>query len=127
MSHKPIALTASLLAAAALAPAAASAADVQLGGQPTMRLVDTHHAQLRFASDRLPRKANGAIDARITFAGGQRVSGLKRAGRHGRDVVYTARVTSKNALRVGTKYTVRIKVADQAPFVRKVKLLRERS
>jgi hypothetical protein len=122
MSRKPIAVTASLLAAAALAPAAASAADVRLGGAPTLRLVDTHHAQLRFASDRLPRKANGAIDARVTFAGGQRVSALKPAGRHGKDVVYTARVTSRKPLRVGTKYTVRIKVDDQAPIVRKVKL-----
>ncbi len=126
MSRKPIALTASLLAAAALVPTAASATDVRLGGAPTLRLVDTNHAQLRFASDRLPRKANGAIDARATFAGGQRVSALKPAGRHGKDVVYTARVTSRKPLRVGTKYTVRIKVDDQAPIVRKVKLLRER-
>jgi hypothetical protein len=121
MPRKPLALSASLLA---LMPAAASAADVQLGGAPTLRLVDAHHAQLRFASDRLPRRADGALDARITFAGGQRVTGLRPVGRHGKDVVYAARVTSRSALRVGTKYTVRIRIDAQAPIVRKVKLLK---
>jgi hypothetical protein len=121
-------LTASLLAAAALAPAAAQAADgsaahtPRLGGQPTMFQVDAHHATLEFASDRLPRTAKGAVDARVRFAGGQRVSALKVAGRHGYDIRYTATVTSRTALRAGAKYTVRFRLADSAPVVRLVKL-----
>ena len=78
------ALTTALLATAALAPAAAHAASdhgARLGGQPTMVQVDAHHATLEFASDRLPRTAGGAVDARIRFAGGQRVSGLTPVGR----------------------------------------------
>ena len=84
--------------------------------------MDTRHATLSFAADRLPRRADGAIHARVTFATGQRVSALRVRGRHGDDVVYTARVTSQNPLRVGTKYTVRFRFAGQAPIERKVKL-----
>jgi hypothetical protein len=72
MTRKTLTLTASLLTAAALAPAAAGA-DVQLGGAPTLRQVDAHHATLRFASDRLPRTPAGRIAARVVFSG-------KRAG-----------------------------------------------
>jgi hypothetical protein len=114
------ALAASLLAAA-LAPAAASAAPVHLGGQPTLRQVDAHHAQLRFAADRLPRGAGGAVAARVRIAG-QRVGALHATGRHGRDVVYSARVTAPASLRAGAKYTVRIEVPGQAALVRLVKL-----
>jgi hypothetical protein len=115
-------IAASLLAAAALAPAAAHASGAHLGGQPAMRLVDAHHATLELAADRLPRTAKGAVDARVQFAGGQRVSALKPAGRHGYDVRYTATVTSRSNLRVGAKYTVRIRLAGSAPVVRLVKL-----
>jgi hypothetical protein len=117
MIRTPVTLTASLLAVAALAPATAGAAGVTLGGAPTMRLVDAHHAQLHFAADALPRRAT------VRFAGGgRRVSSLARTGRHGGDAVYSARVTSKTALRAGTKYTLRIEVPGQAPIVRLVKL-----
>jgi hypothetical protein len=115
MTRRPITLTASLLAIAALAPAAASA-DVQLGGAPTLRLVDARHAELRFAADALPRRASARL------AGGRRASSLARTGRHGHDVVYTARVTSRKDLRTGAKYTVRIEVPGQAAIVRLVKL-----
>jgi len=117
--------TASLLAAAVLAPAAAHAAadhGARLGGQPTMVQVDAHHATLEFAADRLPRTASGAVDAKIQFAGGQRVSGLKPVGRHGYDVRYTAAVSSRSDLRVGTKYTVRIKLPGSPSVTRLVKL-----
>jgi len=121
MSRKPLTITASLLAAAALAPTAALAADVQLGGAPTARMTDAHHATVRFASDRLPRNANGKLDARVVFSG-ERARGLKAVGRHGSDIVYTARVSTDRTLRAGTKYTVKIKIADQDVIVRKVKL-----
>ena len=91
-------LLASALAVAALAPAAAHAAGAKLGGQPTMHAIDAHHATLEFAADKLPRTKSGAVDARIQFAGGQRVSGLKPVGRHGYDVRYQATVTSKSGL-----------------------------
>jgi hypothetical protein len=121
------ALTASLLAAAALAPAAAHAAGdsgthLRLGGQPTMVQVDAHHATLEFAADRLPRTAKGAVDARIRFAGGQRVSALKPVGRHGDDVRYQATVTSTSPLRVDAKYTVRITLPGSEAVTRLVKL-----
>ena len=121
-------LTASLLAAAALTPAAAQAADgsaahtARLGGQPTMFQVDAHHATLEFAADRLPRTATGAVDARMQFAGGQRVSALKPVGRHGTDIRYRATVTSTYDLRVGAKYTVRIRLAASPAVSRLVKL-----
>jgi hypothetical protein len=121
MSRKPITITASLLAAAMLAPTAALAADVELGGAPTARMTDEHHAVVRFAADRLPRTAAGKLDARVVFSG-ERATRLKAVGRHGDDVVYTARVSTDRTLRPGTKYTVRIRVADQDAFVRKVTL-----
>jgi hypothetical protein len=116
MLRTPTALTASLLAAAALAPATASAAPVGLGGQPTLRQVDAHHARLQFAADRLP-----AAGARVRIAG-QQVTAPRAAGRHGGDVVYTARVTAPGGLQAGAKYTVRIEIPGQAALVRQVKL-----
>jgi hypothetical protein len=122
MTRKPITtLTATLLAATALAPAAALAADVQLGGAPTLRQVDATHATLRFAADRLPRTESGRLDARVLVSG-KRVAALKATGRHGNDVVYSARVNADRELRAGTKYTVTFRIADQDPIVRKVKL-----
>jgi hypothetical protein len=104
-------LIASVLAAAAIVPTAANAA--HLGGQPSLRPVDAHHATLQIAADKMPSK--------VTFAGGQKVSGLHKTGRHGNDSVYTARVTSKTVLREGAKYTVRIRFGS-ASIERVVKL-----
>jgi hypothetical protein len=121
MLRTPTALTAALLAAAALAPAAANAAHIELGGQPTLRELDATHAQLRFAADRLPRRVGGGVAARARIAG-QRVGALHATGRHGRDVVYTARVTARAGLRAGAKYAVRIEVPGRGAIVRLVKL-----
>jgi hypothetical protein len=115
-------LLAAVLAVAALAPVAAHAAGAQLGGQPTMHAIDAHHATLEFAADKLPRTKRGAVDARVQFAGGQRVSGLKPVGRHGYDVRYQAAVTSTSPLRIDAKYTVRIKLPGSATVTRLVKL-----
>jgi hypothetical protein len=106
-------LTASLLAAAALVPATANAAGAHLGGQPTMRAVDAHHATLQVTANRTPH---------VRFAGGQRVAALKATGRHGRDTVYTATVSSRSALRVGAKYTVSIRLSGAQPVKRLVTL-----
>jgi hypothetical protein len=122
MNRKSITFIASALSVAALAPAVAHAADFKLGGSPQMRLIDAKHARLNFSADRLPKKADGSIDARIRFSGGQRVSNLKATGTHGDDITYSARVTSRRDLRLGAKYTVSFTFADQDPVVRKVKL-----
>ena len=119
---RKISLLASVLAVVALAPAAAHAAGAKLGGQPTMHAIDAHHATLEFAADKLPRTKSGAVDARVQFTGGQRVSALKPVGRHGYDVRYTAAVSSRSDLRVGTKYTVRIKLPGSPSVTRLVKL-----
>jgi hypothetical protein len=122
MTRKPFTVAAAIFATVAVAaPTAALAADVQLGGAPTARMTDSHHATLRFASDRLPRTASGKLDARVVFSG-ERATRLKAVGRHGSDIVYSARVSTDRTLRAGTKYTVKIKVADQHQMVRKVKL-----
>jgi hypothetical protein len=110
----------------ALSPAAAVAAGShakpQLGGNPQMRLVDQHHATLKFASDRLGKTAYGNLDAKITFADGSRVSGLKATGTHGSDIVYSARVTSTKALQLHAKVKVTFRLGDSKPVQRFVKL-----
>jgi hypothetical protein len=116
MFHRTPILTTALLTAAVAVPSVAGAA-VHLGGAPTLKQTDATHAKLHFASDKLPAKG-----VRITFAGGQKVSGLKADGTHGSDVTYVAKVTSRTAMVAGHKYTVTIKVPGQAPIVRKVKL-----
>src|SRR3954452_15953580 len=106
-------LTASLLAAAALVPATAQAAGAPLGGQPTMRTVDAHHATLQVTANRTPH---------VQFAGGQRVAAMKATGTHGRDTVYTATVTSRSDLRVGAKYPARTRLAGAKAVERLVTL-----
>jgi hypothetical protein len=119
------ALTTTLLLAA-LAPAAALGAGVhshpKLGGQPQMSLVDSHHATLKFASDRLARTADGKVDAKITFVNGAKVTAIKPVGTHGDDIKYEARVSSTKALREHAKYTVRFRLGDSGSVQRLVKL-----
>jgi len=119
-------LTATALTLTALAPAAALATGVhakpQLGGSPQMRLIDNHHATLNFASDRIARTAAGKVDAKITFVNGARVSDLKPVGTHGNDIRYTATVSSKTALKLHQKYTVKFRLGDAKTVSRFVKL-----
>jgi hypothetical protein len=114
------------VAMAAIAPTAALAAGAvshpQLKGSPQMRSIDAHHATLQFASERLPRSASGKVDAKITYAGGQRVSGLKATGTHGSDIVYGARIASTGAMRNHQKFTVRFRLGKSATVTRSVKL-----
>jgi hypothetical protein len=110
----------------ALSPAAAMAAgshaQPQLGGNPQMRVVDSHHATLNFASDRLARTASGKLDAKITFVNGARVSGLKAVGTHGYDIRYAATVSSSKPLRLHQKYTVKFRLGNGKTVERLVKL-----
>jgi hypothetical protein len=113
----------------AMAPATALAAGIhshpRLGGSPQMRLVDAHHADLTFASDRLPRTATGRVDAKITFAGGQRVSNLRPTGTHDGDIVYKARISSAKRLKNHEKFRVTFRLGDSAPVQRTVELFRQ--
>ena len=126
MTTKTTRITTALLAVSALVPAAALGAGVhshpKLGGQPQMSLVDSHHATLKFAADRLPRTAAGKVDAKITFVNGAKVTAIKPVGTHGNDIRYQARVTSTKALREHAKYTVKFRLGDSKPVQRLVKL-----
>jgi hypothetical protein len=119
------ALTTTLLLTA-LAPAAALGAGVhsqpKLGGQPQMSLLDSHHATLKFSSDRLARSASGKVDAGITFVAGGKVTAIKPVGTHGDDIKYEARVSSTKALRVHATYTVKFRLGDSSTVQRLVKL-----
>jgi hypothetical protein len=120
---------AAALAVTTLAPATALATGVQthpkLGGSPQMRLVDAHHANLQFTSDRLPRTASGTVDAKISFVAGLRVSNLRPTGTHGSDIVYTARVSSTKRLVDHQKFQVRFRLGDSKAVQRTVKLFRQ--
>lgn len=100
-----------------------AAGAVPLHSAIALRLVDTHRATIEFASPALPRKADGAIDARYVLAPGKRASAIAKAGMHGTDTRYRATITSKSAWRVNVRYTVRLKIAGQPDIVRKVKLI----
>jgi hypothetical protein len=103
------------LAVAALAvPAAAGAADHTLGGAPTLHSIDAHHATLEFAASRAPDK--------IVLTNGRTLSALKTDGYHGYDHRYVATLTSKTALKLGTKYTMRFEWSGESPKKLLVKL-----
>jgi hypothetical protein len=125
MPSTKTAITTTLILSA-LAPAAALGAGVhsqpKLGGQPQMSLVDSHHATLKFASDRLARTADGKVDAKITFVNGAKVTAIKPVGTHGNDIKYEARVSSTKELRNHAKYTVRFRLGDSSSVQRLVKL-----
>jgi hypothetical protein len=126
MSSLRTTLTTAAVTLLALSPAAAMAAgsnaQPQLGGNPQMRVIDSHHATLNFASDRLARTASGKLDAKITFVNGARVSGLKAVGTHGNDIKYAATVSSQKPLRLHQKYTVKFRLGDGKTVERLVKL-----
>jgi hypothetical protein len=99
-----------------LLPATASA-KVDLGSAISMRLVDSHHATIEFASDRLPE------GSRIVMAPGKRPGALREAGMHGDDTRYRSAVASKRRFRVGTRYKVRLEIKGQKAIERQVKLI----
>jgi hypothetical protein len=114
-------VTAVVLAAAALAPAATSAADVELAGAPTLRVLNDEVAGVQIAVDRkLARTKSGRARVRI-HVGGRLVRRVETSGRHGDDVLYAGSLTRKG-LKVGARYTIRIEIAGQRRIVRQVKL-----
>jgi hypothetical protein len=87
-------------------------------------VTDNGAVQLRFAVDeKLPTKA-GKVATKVTVDG-KRVARLVRAGRHGKDFVYTARVAS-GGLEVGSKYRVRFAFED-GTVTRTAKLIATRA
>lgn len=116
-------LIAALLITAALVLPATAAADVPIHSAISMRLVDSRHATLAFASPVLPHKADGSIDARFVLALGKRPAAIEKVGMHGTDTAYSSTVTSTNAWRVNVRYTVRLKIAGQKDIVQKIKLI----
>lgn len=118
-TNRILIVLAGLLATATVVPAVAGAEDAahRLGGSPRMVLADDHHATIRFAADRLPRKSGGGYRATIRFAKGTdaRVTTIKATGRHGDDVVYAAKVTARDALKAGRKYRVTFTLAGGKP------------
>lgn len=118
-THRTLTVLAGLLAAATVVPAVAGAegSSHRLGGAPRMVLADAHHATIRFATDRLPKKSGGGYRATIRFAAGTdaRVTTIKATGWHGDDVVYAAKVTARDALKAGTKYRVTFTLAGAEP------------
>ena len=112
-----------LLITAALVLPATAAADVPIHSAISMRLVDSHHATIEFASPVLPRRPDGTIDARYVLAPGKRPSAIKKVGMHGTDTRYSATITSKSVWRVNVRYSVRLKIAGQKDIVQKIKLI----
>lgn len=101
-------ITASALAVAALAPAAASANDLR--GAPQMFRVDADTVQVKFVTDKKVAR-NGV---RISIANLGSGSTVRANGRHGNDFRYVARINVDEALDVGTKYRVRFTIGDDA-------------
>lgn len=118
-TNRTLILLAGLLATATVLPTGAGAEDAphRLGGSPRMVLGDAHHATIRFATERLPRKSGGGYRATIRFAKGTdaRVTTIRATGRHGSDVVYSAKVTARDALKAGRKYRITFTLAGSTP------------
>jgi len=114
VSRLSTALAVVALSATAAVPTAALAGAtpvVKLQGSPQMFVVDAHHATLKFAARRIHKTASGGLGVTIAYAGGQRVTNVRATGTHGTDIVYSATVASKTALKAGTKYTVSFRFA----------------
>jgi hypothetical protein len=97
----------------------------ELRGAPQMRIVDEHHATLGFAANSLPRTKAGKLHATITFANGERVSGLKRTGTHGIDPTYSAAISSPRVMSHHDKFTVTFRLGDSKSVTRTVTLYRD--
>ncbi len=111
-------LTASLLAAGALVPAAAMAADVKLDERPTLTAQSKRQATVTFSTDApLPRREGGGIKGSVTFAGGQYSIGTSDQ----KKFTYFSWVKTKKPLKAGQTYKVRIAIDGQEPIVRTIR------
>ena len=112
-------LTASLLAAGALVPAAALAADIKLDERPYITVQSKHQATVTFSTDApLPRRDGRGIAATLRFKDGSYSIGTSDR----KDHTYFSWVKTKKALKQGQAYKVTIKVEGQEPIVRMVRV-----
>jgi hypothetical protein len=112
-------LPTTLLATAALAPAAlAASGDIHLKSGPTMTRVDAKTVQVSFKTDReLPRRADGKVLGSVEVHGGE--SSIGSAGKS--KTSYTSYAKLGKAKR-GAKFTVTIHVKGQPDIARNVTL-----
>lgn len=74
--------------------------------------------QVKFVTD----KKVGRHDVKVAVSDAGTARTVKPEGRHGNDYRYIARVKVDRELEVGTKYTVRFTIDDDAAIARKVVL-----
>ena len=112
-------LTAAALAAGALVPAAALAADIKLDERPTITVQAKHRATVTFSTDQaLPRRKGGGIQGSLRFNNGQYSIGTSDQ----EDFTYFSWVKTKKALKAGQTYKVSINIDGQDPIVRTVRV-----
>ena len=111
-------LTASLLAAGALVPAAAMAADITLDERPTLTAQSKRNATVTFSTDApLPRRDGGGIKGTVRFDNGSYSIGTSDQ----QDFTYFSRVKLRKPLKAGQTYKVRIAIDGQDPIVRTIR------
>ena len=111
-------LTATALAAAAIVPAAAMGADVNVESL-SLSKATKHSATVNFQTDdALPRRAGGGINGTVSFDGGS----FSIATTSHADNRYTSWVKTRRNLKAGMKFKVRIAIDGQAPIVRTLRL-----
>ncbi len=112
-------LTASLLAAGALVPAAAMAADVKLDERPTLTAQSKRQATVMFSTDKpLPRRDGGGIKGTVRFDNGSYSIGTSDQ----KKFTYFSRVQLRKPLKAGQTYRVRIAIDGQDPIVRTLRV-----
>lgn len=117
-----ITLTASALAVAAFTPAVAGASHNALRGAPQMFETGADAVQVKVVTDKAIRRT----DLRVAVAGSGSARSATPDGRHGNDYRYIVRVKVSRDLEIGRKYTVRIKLGDDAAQTRQVVLRAKR-
>ena len=112
-------LTASFLAAGALVPAAALAADIELDERPTLIAQSKRDATVTFSTDApLPRRDGGGIKGTVWFDNGSYSIGTSNQ----QDFTYFSRVKLRKPLKAGQTYKVRIAIDGQEPIVRTLRV-----
>ena len=111
-------LTASLLAAGALVPAAAMAADITLDERPTLTAQSKRNATVTFSTDKpLPRRDGGGIKGSVRFDNGSYSIGTSDQ----KKFTYFSWVKTKKPLKAGGTYRVRIAIDGQDPIIRTIR------
>lgn len=115
-------IAASALAVAAIAPATALAAQLDLRGAMSLRQTGDRAARVTFAVD---ERLTSVRDTKVVFSD-QGSFAVKSAGRHGNAYRYVSDVKAARKLVEGTRYTVRVKATGAKSVVAKIKLIDKR-